>query len=340
MAEKKKNSKRNKGKISDSISAIVGGIFLIKIICNMPFVERWWPVLVGGIAAIVVVIFALYRIMSATVERKARKAGCYDITSTINRIDTFTGRQFEFWCADLLRNNGYSNVTVTPSSNDQGVDIIAECNGEKYAFQCKRYSSNLGNTPIQEVFAGSAFYGCNYAVVMTNSFFTLGAIEAATKIGVGLWDRNMITNLMKEANKRMLDERKENRKKKDAHNDEYDKWPHNKSSREIDYNYYSALPSSPIVPGQLYVACNVLGGETEKYNPYHGWQDDSYMVEILSPHFPTEEAAEHFRMAITKKYYALAKRHGNVVSAYIHDKYIHDLFNAEKCVFILDNFCE
>lgn len=337
MATKRKTSKRNNDKKSGIISTIVGWVLLLSIICNIPFIERWWPVLVGGLAA----IFILFIILSAKAKRKAREIGCYDITTDINRIDTFNGRQFELWCASLLRNSGYRNVTVTPSSNDQGVDIIAERNGEKYAFQCKRYSSNLGNTPVQEVFTGAAFYGCNKAIVMTNSFFTLGAIEAATRIGVELWDRNMITNLMREANKRLIDEGKANKKKKAALNGgDQNKWPHNTSSREIDYAYYSTLPSSPAVPGQLYVACNVLGGEAEKYNPYDDWQDDSYMVEIVSPFFPTEKDAEHFKMAITKKYFALAKRNGNVVSAYIHDEYIHDLFDAERCIFILDNFCD
>ena len=35
------------------------------------------------------------------------------------------GYQYEQYCANYLRANGYFNVTTTPKSKDQGVDIIA-----------------------------------------------------------------------------------------------------------------------------------------------------------------------------------------------------------------------
>ena len=106
-----------------------------------------------------------------------------------------TGHMFEQWCASLLRDNGFQNVTVTPGSGDQGVDIIGYMNGQKIAFQCKRASHNLGNKPIQEVNTGRTIYGCYRAVVMTNSYFTKGAIEAANAVHVELWDRDRLAML-------------------------------------------------------------------------------------------------------------------------------------------------
>ena len=35
------------------------------------------------------------------------------------------GYQYEQYCVNYLRANGYFNVTTTPKSKDQGVDIIA-----------------------------------------------------------------------------------------------------------------------------------------------------------------------------------------------------------------------
>lgn len=121
------------------------------------------------------------------------------IKNDLQRVDLMDGPQFEWWCAGLLRKNGFSNVEVTKASNDQGVDVLAEKGGIKYAIQCKRYSSDLGNTPIQEVHAGKAFYGCHVGVVMTNQHFTKGAVELAEKTGVLLWDRDHITDLMRAA---------------------------------------------------------------------------------------------------------------------------------------------
>ena len=41
-----------------------------------------------------------------------------------------------------------------------------------------------------EAFAGSKYYKCNKALVVTNNYFTKGAIELAEANGVILWDRD------------------------------------------------------------------------------------------------------------------------------------------------------
>lgn len=111
-------------------------------------------------------------------------------------FDNMDGHSFEEFCADILRRNGYDGVTVTPGSGDQGVDIIAEKDKTKYAIQCKRYSSDLGNTPIQEVNAGKVIYGCHVACVLTNRYFTQGAKDAARATGVVLWDRDTLSRMI------------------------------------------------------------------------------------------------------------------------------------------------
>ena len=111
-------------------------------------------------------------------------------------IDNMDGHSFEYWCADLLRDNGFENVSVTQGSGDQGVDVLAEKDGVKYAIQCKCYSSDLGNKPVQEVHTGKEIYGCHVGVVMTNRHFTQGAIAAAKATRVMLWDREKILELM------------------------------------------------------------------------------------------------------------------------------------------------
>ena len=111
-------------------------------------------------------------------------------------IDNMDGHSFEYFCADILRHEGFTNVTVTPGSGDQGVDILAKKEGIAYAIQCKHYSSPVGNTPIQEVFAGKAFYGCQVGIVMTNSTFTTGAVQLAQVTGIILWDRSVIDNMI------------------------------------------------------------------------------------------------------------------------------------------------
>ena len=119
----------------------------------------------------------------------------------IEDIDFMEGHAFEYWCANLLQKNGFLNVEVTQGSGDQGVDILAEKDGIKYAIQCKCYSSDLGNKPIQEVNTGKVIYHCHIGVVMTNRFFTSGAKQAAEATGVLLWDRNKIQELLNNVSK-------------------------------------------------------------------------------------------------------------------------------------------
>lgn len=107
-------------------------------------------------------------------------------------IDLMEGHDFEYWSAGLLRKIGFTNVEVTPGSGDQGVDILAQKEGVKYAIQCKRYSSDLGNKPVQEVHAGKSMYNCHVGAVITNQHFTPGAKELAKATGVLLWDREWI----------------------------------------------------------------------------------------------------------------------------------------------------
>lgn len=130
--------------------------------------------------------------------RSAQAAPSYDGLASIDFMD---GHQFEHWCASLLQKIGFVNVEVTQGSGDQGVDVLAEKDGIKYAIQCKCYSSDLGNKPIQEVNTGKAIYHCQIGAVITNRYFTQGGKEAATATGVLLWDRDWIRERLKEVEK-------------------------------------------------------------------------------------------------------------------------------------------
>ena len=131
---------------------------------------------------------------------RQEKSGLSPMEYELQKVDGMEGHAFEEWCADLLKKNGFYSIKVTPGSGDQGVDITATKDGLTYAIQCKRYASDLGNTPVQEVAAGKAFYHCNVAAVMTNQHFTSGAKELAKVNGVLLWDRETIIDMLKSGN--------------------------------------------------------------------------------------------------------------------------------------------
>lgn len=120
----------------------------------------------------------------------------YAVINKQENFDMMEGHDFEYFCAQLLRNNGYQNVEVTQGSGDQGIDIIAYRDGIKYGIQCKCYSSDIGNKAVQEVYAGKTYYACHIGVVLTNRYFTKSAVELAEKNGILLWDRNKLLSMM------------------------------------------------------------------------------------------------------------------------------------------------
>lgn len=110
-------------------------------------------------------------------------------------MDEMEGHDFEYYCADLLRNIGFIDVEVTKGSGDFGVDILAEREGISYAFQCKCYDKPIGVKAIQEVYAGRDFYGRMVGVVMTNQYFTQPAVDMAKKLNILLWDRDFVYDI-------------------------------------------------------------------------------------------------------------------------------------------------
>lgn len=125
----------------------------------------------------------------------------HDIKYQFEDFDSMSGLEFEKFCSELLIKNRFYNVQVTQGSGDHGIDILAEKDGITYAIQCKCYSSNIGNAAIQQAHTGKTLYHRDIAVVLTNRYFTQQAIDEATELGVKLWNRDKLHELIKNAKK-------------------------------------------------------------------------------------------------------------------------------------------
>jgi restriction system protein len=110
----------------------------------------------------------------------------------ISQIDTMDGIVFELYVAELLRHRGWS-VNLTKASGDLGVDLIAHQGDNKYSVQCKRYSKNVSRRAVSDAVAGRNHYGCQFAMVITNSWFTKGAYDLAKSNNCELVDRAKLT---------------------------------------------------------------------------------------------------------------------------------------------------
>lgn len=90
----------------------------------------------------------------------------------------FKADEFEAFVREVFEALGYQTSSIG-KAGDQGVDVIASRDGVRWAIQCKGYAGNLGNKPIQEVFAGARIHNCHRWLVITTSGFTSGGREAA-----------------------------------------------------------------------------------------------------------------------------------------------------------------
>lgn len=113
-------------------------------------------------------------------------------------IDLMEGHDFEYYCAELLRQRGFQEVEVTKGSGDYGIDILAEKEGVTYAIQCKRYIAPVGVKAVQEAYAGRDYYDRMVGAVLTNQYFTQPAVEAAKKLKILLWDRGYLESMIEE----------------------------------------------------------------------------------------------------------------------------------------------
>ena len=124
---------------------------------------------------------------------------------TMYHIDAMNGYDFEKFLADVFRTSGY-DVEETKLSGDQGADLFAAKFGKKVVIQAKNYSGSVGNTAVQEAISAKNFYGCDEAMVVTNSYFTKSAIELANATSVRLIGRADLQKYLDEYNQRIIEQ--------------------------------------------------------------------------------------------------------------------------------------
>lgn len=137
-------------------------------------------------------LFCLYKINHARRYKGVFRKGVLSVTE----LDNMDGIAFEELACDILIANGFEAAENTQATCDYGVDILASKEGITYAIQCKRYLEPVGIEAVQQVYAGRAYYECHVAVVLTNQSFTTNAKNLADKLGVVLWDRETLRNLL------------------------------------------------------------------------------------------------------------------------------------------------
>jgi restriction system protein len=143
------------------------------------------PAAVFGVAVgILVAVVALVVWKRAQRERDGfRRTGF-----TSRDLRQLSPEQFEEWCADRLREQGY-RVTVVGGQSDHGVDLLAERDGALTAVQCKRWFGVrlVGEPQIRDLLGAMQHEQASSAMVITTGQFSEAATKWAQGKPIRLW---------------------------------------------------------------------------------------------------------------------------------------------------------
>ncbi|MBP2196811.1 restriction endonuclease [Pantoea cypripedii] len=124
---------------------------------------------------------------------------------TMYLVDAMDGFQFEDFLVEIFQTMGY-DVKETKRTQDQGADLFVTRFGKNMVIQAKNYSGSVGNSAVQQVISAKTFYGCDEAMVVTNSYFTKSAKELADSATVRLIDRDELQNYLDDYNQKIIED--------------------------------------------------------------------------------------------------------------------------------------
>jgi restriction system protein len=182
----RRRKKYNSGRPEDLIFLLL--VTLVLSIIYPPIrqvVMSFWYIYAFAIFGIgIIVAIKIYH------QYQLSKAGIYE-------VDKMSGTDFEMFLVSLFSKLGY-NAQHTGEIGDLGSDLVVEINGLKTAVQAKRWDNNVGPDAVREVLAVIKPRGCNFGMVVTNSYFTQEAKYLAKSNNITLWDRNtLIKSILK-----------------------------------------------------------------------------------------------------------------------------------------------
>lgn len=120
-----------------------------------------------------------------------------DPPEDFNAIDDMSAKEFEDFVLSLLRQLGYEATMVIKV---MGMDIQATKDGRLYAVECKHTSGDsiraIGTRIVFDTWDVIQDKEIDSAIIVTNGRFTEAANEAADKLGIALWDREVLLESM------------------------------------------------------------------------------------------------------------------------------------------------
>ena len=180
-------------------------VCLLIVVVTRPLVEPLIAALAGflqqygGLVAGLIILIAAGALYMGIQKRRNRRLEEEIRFRAVRLIDlhSINPTEFEEYVAQLLDHRGYK-TKVVGQAGDMGVDVIASKGPEKYAIQVKRYSKPVSRTAVSDAVAGAAYHRCNAAMVVTNNYFTKGALALARSTNCQLVDRDTLAKWIAE----------------------------------------------------------------------------------------------------------------------------------------------
>lgn len=154
------------------IATIIFVLFIIAVnILSFSFLPK------AGLGLLVILIFIISLLLIGFV---ILMWSPLKVQKSIDVKGDMTGLEYEVHVATKLRNEGYTDVTVTKASGDHGADILAVTPmGITAVIQCKFYKGAVGQEAVQQAVSAREYYRRSQAIVITNSTFTPAAEDFA-----------------------------------------------------------------------------------------------------------------------------------------------------------------
>ena len=112
------------------------------------------------------------------------------------------GLTFEHELAALLKDSGYTSISLTETSGDEGIDLWGtDPDGNTCIFQCKAYKDPVAPAQVRELLGSLASVKtkAKYAVMVALSGATAGALSFAKKNELLIWNGKTLTEMAKSA---------------------------------------------------------------------------------------------------------------------------------------------
>lgn len=123
-------------------------------------------------------------VVLSEVPQEVYEAANYEAEEIRSHLLQINPYRFESLVKDVVASNGFANVTVTPPSQDGGIDVNAYVEDSNYffskthvQFQVKRWRHSVGSVEVNN-FRG-ALHSTAKGVFVTTSHFTKAAIQEA-----------------------------------------------------------------------------------------------------------------------------------------------------------------